>query len=455
MEEFVEALKDRKQEEKLKHANLDDWLPITSSRTAKWYYSAFHNVTAMVGAGVLGLPFAMSQLGWGLGAVAIVMSFVITLYTLWQLVEMHELVPGKRFDRYHELGQHAFGPRLGLWIILPLQIIVMVGTDIVYMVTGGQSLRKFHDLVCQGRHCADIRLTFWIMIFAAPHFVLSLLPNFNSISSVSGAAAVMSLAYSMIAFLTSAVKGSAGASSASAAGNAVDYGLRASTPAGRVFGMLGALGTVSFAYAAHNVVLEIQATIPLTPESPSKRPMWRGVVAAYGIVALCYFSVAFAGYYAFGNAVDPNVLITLDRPRWLIAAANLMVVVHVVGGYQVFAMPMFDMIETLLVKRHKFEPGFWLRFAARSAYVAATMFVGITFPFFDGLLGFFGGFGFAPTTYFIPCIMWLILKKPKKYGLTWFINIICIVIGVLLTLVSSIGGLRQIILDAKNYKLYS
>ncbi|TKW24970.1 hypothetical protein SEVIR_3G085600v4 [Setaria viridis] len=448
MEEFVKALEERKQEEKLKNANLDDWLPITSSRTAKWYYSAFHNVTAMVGAGVLGLPFAMSQLGWGLGATAIVMSFVITLYTLWQLVEMHELVPGKRFDRYHELGQHAFGPRLGLWIILPLQIIVMAGTDIVYMVTGGQCLRKFHDLVCLGRRCSDIRLTYWIMIFASPHFLLAQLPNFNSISSVSGAAAVMSLAYSMIAFVTSAVKGAGAATAA-------DYGLRATTAAGQGFGMLSALGTVSFAYAAHNVVLEIQATIPSTPETPSKRPMWRGVVAAYAIVALCYFSVAFAGYYAFGSSVDPNVLITLDKPRWLIAAANLMVVVHVVGGYQVFAMPMFDMIETLLVKKHKFAPGFFLRLIARSAYVAATMLIGMTFPFFDGLLGFFGGFGFAPTTYFIPCIMWLILKKPKKYGLTWFINIICIVIGVVLTLVSSIGGLRQIILDAKDYKLYS
>jgi amino acid permease len=29
----------------------------------KWY-SAFHNVTAMVGAGVLSLPYAMSELGW-------------------------------------------------------------------------------------------------------------------------------------------------------------------------------------------------------------------------------------------------------------------------------------------------------------------------------------------------------------------------------------------------------
>lgn len=44
--------------------DLNKWLPITSNRNAKWWYSAFHNVTAMVGAGVLGLPFAMSELGW-------------------------------------------------------------------------------------------------------------------------------------------------------------------------------------------------------------------------------------------------------------------------------------------------------------------------------------------------------------------------------------------------------
>jgi hypothetical protein len=43
---------------------VEDWLPINASRNAKWWYSAFHNVTAMVGAGVLSLPYAMSELGW-------------------------------------------------------------------------------------------------------------------------------------------------------------------------------------------------------------------------------------------------------------------------------------------------------------------------------------------------------------------------------------------------------
>lgn len=108
------------------------------------------------------------------------------------MVEMHEMVPGKRFDRYHELGQHAFGEKLGLWIVVPQQLICEVGVDIVYMVTGGKSLKKFHDVIC-APHCKDIKTTYFIMIFASVHFVLSQLPNFNSISGVSLAAAVMSL----------------------------------------------------------------------------------------------------------------------------------------------------------------------------------------------------------------------------------------------------------------------
>jgi hypothetical protein len=109
------------------------------------------------------------------------------------MVEMHEMVPGKRFDRYHELGQHAFGEKLGLYIVVPQQLICEVGVDIVYMVTGGKSLQKIHNLVC--KDCAPIKLTYFIMIFASVHFVLSHLPNFNSISGVSLAAAVMSLRY--------------------------------------------------------------------------------------------------------------------------------------------------------------------------------------------------------------------------------------------------------------------
>lgn len=136
----------------------------------------------------------------------------------------------------------------------------------------------------------------------------------------------MSYSYSTIAWAASAHKG---------VQENAEYGYKAKSTAGTIFGFFNALGDVAFAYAGHNVVLEIQATIPSTPEKPSKGPMWRGVVVAYIVVALCYFPVALIGYWMFGNTVDDNILITLQKPKWLIAMANLFVVVHVIGSYQV------------------------------------------------------------------------------------------------------------------------
>jgi hypothetical protein len=46
------------------NSKLNDLLPVTASREGKWWYSAVHNVTAIVSAGVLGLPSAMADLTW-------------------------------------------------------------------------------------------------------------------------------------------------------------------------------------------------------------------------------------------------------------------------------------------------------------------------------------------------------------------------------------------------------
>ncbi|MED6220015.1 Lysine histidine transporter 2 [Stylosanthes scabra] len=423
---------------------IDDWLPVTASRNAKWWYSAFHNLTAMVGAGVLSLPYAMSKMGWGPGTVALVLSWIITLFTLWQMVEMHEMVPGERFDRYHELGQYAFGEKLGLYIVVPQQLLVEVGTCIVYMVTGGKSLQKVYGTICPT--CKEIKTSYWIMIFASVNFVLCQCPSFNSISFVSLAAAIMSIVYSTIAWAASLKKG---------VQQNVDYGYKAKSTADGVFNFMSALGDVAFAYAGHNVVLEIQATMPSTEDVPSKKPMWRGVILAYTGVAFCYFPVAFIGYYIYGNSVEDNILITLEHPSWLIAAANIFVIVHIIGGYQVFSMPVFDMMETLLVKQFKLPPCFTLRLVARTIFVAFTMAVAICVPFFGSLLGFLGGFAFAPTSYFLPCIIWLKVYKPKRFSLSWIVNWTCIVIGVLLMTVAPIGALRNIIISIEDYKFFS
>ncbi|KAK4836606.1 hypothetical protein QYF36_025314 [Acer negundo] len=307
------------------------------------------------------------------------------------MIEMHEMVPGRWFDRYHELKQYAFGEKLGLYIVVSPQLIVEVAVCIIYTVTGGKSLKKFHDNVCST--CKDIKLTYFIMIFASVHFVLSHLPKFNSISGFSLAAAAMSLSFSTIAWVASIHK---------VVHADMQYGYKAETASGKVLNSFSALGDVAFAFAGvHNFVLKIQAKIASTPEKPSKGLMWRGVVVAYIVVAFCYFPIAIIGYWMFGNSVEDDILISLEKPAWLIGMANIFVVIHVIGCYQIYTMPVFNKMETVLVTKLNFSPTRLLRFVVRTVYVGFTMFIAITFPFFGDLLAFFGGFALAPITYFV------------------------------------------------------
>lgn len=133
--------------------------------------------------------------------------------------------------------------------------------------------------------------------------------------------------YATIAFVTSVVKGSHH--------HPREYGLRSDSVPGQIFDVFNGLGTIAFAFAAHSVVLEIQATLPSSPEVPSKKPMWRGAVVAYVVVIACYGLVSVCGYWAFGAHVEDDILISLEHPNWLISIANFMVFIHVIGSYQV------------------------------------------------------------------------------------------------------------------------
>ena len=52
---------------------------------------------------------------------------------------------------------------------------------------------QFYSIVC--KNCKPIKRSYFIMLFAATQFFISNLPNFNSITTLSFAAAVMSLRY--------------------------------------------------------------------------------------------------------------------------------------------------------------------------------------------------------------------------------------------------------------------
>jgi amino acid permease len=416
----------------------NDQLPNSADQSAKWWYSAFHNTTAIVGAGVLGLPFAMKYLTWSGGVIVMCLSWITSLYTLWQLCAMHEL-DGHRFCRYHELGQYVFGPKLGIWMVLPCQIIMMVGLGIVYSVTGGSAMFRIYHLYYPG---TPFGISLWILIFGICQIFISLLRNFNSLRGISFLAAVMSLGYSTIA---------TGLTIHNGRQPGISYNTNSFSTADAVLSGFNSLGIIAFAYGGHNVILEIQSTLPSPP--PTLQPYMRGVYIAYAIVSWCYFSVAFSGYWAYGDTVQSNILFSLEHPAGVIALASAMVLVHVLGSYQVYTVPVYDMLEQLMLRRN-IKINFPIRFTYRTIYVLFTTFIAITLPFFGDLLGFIGAIATGPTTFWLPPLMWIILYRPVLTDIHCIPSYFCVVWGLVTTVLGAIGGLRGIINSASTYSFY-
>eukprot|EP00884_Botryococcus_braunii_P012819 jgi/Botrbrau1/21538/Bobra.174_2s0041.1 len=413
----------------------------------KWYEAAFHTVTAIVGVGVLGLPYAFSYLLWYGGIAAIILSAVVSLYTAYLLAALHEDSFGHRYSRYRDLGVAILGKRLGLWVVVPFQFSVMIGLAITYTVTAGESLLAVSSSQC-GTSAGEgasggvlappclFQLRMWIVFFGLCQLVLSQMKDFHSLWGLSLLGAVMSAMYSTIAF---------GASLAVAGTHDAEYRLREESPADLVFGAFNALGSIMFAYGGHAVLLEIQATLAPTP-SPLQA-MMRGLGAAYAVVIGTYFPVAVAGYAAFGRDVRSDVLLSVQDPSWLVTAANIMVVLHVAASFQVFSQPVFEAVEGGLAANGMLTPSCLplSRLIVRCTYVAVVTAVAAFLPFFANLMGLIGAVGFTPMTFIVPCILWIKATKPVGIELWWNRSIIAVfgTMGIL----AFIGSVRNLSLS--------
>lgn len=70
---------------------------------------------------------------------------------------------------------------------------------------------------------------------------------------------------------------------------------------------------------------------------PAKKNMYKGVSTAYGIIVMTYWQLAFCGYWAFGNAVEPYIVASLTTPEWTTVMANLFAVIQISGCFQVYS----------------------------------------------------------------------------------------------------------------------
>ncbi|KAH7523433.1 hypothetical protein FEM48_Zijuj06G0010400 [Ziziphus jujuba var. spinosa] len=412
------------------------WLPITESRNGNAYYAAFHTLCSGIGVQALLLPLALTTLGWTWGIICLSVAFMWQLYTLWLLIQLHESESRIRYSRYLRLTMAAFG-----------------GTCVTLIMIGGGTMKIFFQLVC-GETCTVKPLTTveWYLAFTCSAILLAQLPNLNSIAGVSLIGAITAVSYCTLIWVLSITKGRP---------TGVSYEpQQAKSDVATLFKILNALGIIAFAFRGHNLVLEIQGTMPSSTKRPSRLPMWRGVKFAYVIIALCLFPLAIGGYWAYGNLIPNGGMLTAlykyhgqDTSNLIVGLASMLVVINSLSSFQIYAMPVFDNLEFRYTSSmHKPCPR-WLRTGFRLFFGCLAFFIAVALPFLPSLAGLIGGVA-LPITLAYPSFMWVLIKKPPKYSFVWFINWLLGALGMVLSLLVVTGAIWILITEGIEVHLF-
>lgn len=399
----------------------DAWLPITESRDGNAYYSAFHSLSSGIGVQALVLPLAFTTLGWIWGILCLSLAFGWQLYTLWLLIQLHESASGTRYSRYLRLSMAAFGEKLGKLLALFPTMYLSGGTCVTLVIIGGGTMKIFFQIVCDSNCNVNPLTTIeWYIVFTCSAVILAQLPNLNSIAGISLIGSISAVTYCTVIWVVSVTKDRP---------HGVSYDpVKPTSDVARLGGILNALGIIAFAFRGHNLVLEIQGTMPSSAKHPSRKPMWSGVKFAYLIIAMSLFPLAVGGYWAYGNLIKEDGMFAAlynyhghDTSRIILGLTSLLIVINSLTSFQIYAMPAFDNLEFRYISSRNQPCPWWLRSGFRAFFGCLVFFIAVALPFLPSLAGLIGGVA-LPVTFAYPCFMWIQIKQPQKYSVIWYLN---------------------------------
>ncbi|KDP47155.1 hypothetical protein JCGZ_00046 [Jatropha curcas] len=437
--------------------SLEDWLPITESRNGNTFTSVFHLLSSGIGFQGLLLPLAFSSLGWSWGIICFWIAYVWQLYTIWILVQLHEVVPGSRCSRFLQLAISAFGPKLGKILAIFPVMYLSGGTCVILIITGGKTLELFFHTICESGGTCDAKSlsgTEWFLVFTCVAIMLAQRPNLNSIAGISLIGAITAVGYYTTIWVSTISKGRPDGVS--------HVPLQAEkSHMDKVSIVLNAIGIIALSFRGHNIVLEIQGTLPSNTKNPSSKPMWRGVLMSYLIIAICLFPLATLGFWAHGNKIPNqvgNVSIFLEfynqkASKVIKIIIYMLVVVNCWSSFQIYAMPVFDNLELRYITIKSSRCSRWVRFGLRVLFGGFAFFIAITFPFLPSLTALIGGMA-LPLTFVYPCFMWISIKKPRRNGSMWCLNLGLGCLGLLLSASLVMAAIRNLATKGLNANFF-
>ncbi|KAF7002168.1 hypothetical protein CFC21_017682 [Triticum aestivum] len=430
-------------------------------RTGTEWTCAAHIITAVIGSGVLSLAWGVAQLGWVAGPACMLCFAVVTYVSASLLSDCYrcqDAEKGPRNRSYMDAVRVYLGKKQ-TWACGSLQYLSLYGCSVAYTFTTATSIRAILKANCYHAHGHDAPCSFdgsyYMLMFGGVQLLLSSIPDFHDMAWLSVVAAVMSFSYAFIGL---------GLGLASTISNGVIKGsitgVPMKTPVAKVWRVSQAIGDIAFAYPYSLILLEIQDTLKSPPAE--NKTMKKASIISILVTTFFYLCCGCFGYAAFGNDAPGNLLTGFGfyEPYWLIDFANACIILHLLGGYQVYSQPIYQFADRHFAERYP-GSGFvndfhtvkvpllpayrvnLLRVCFRTAYVASTTAVAIFFPYFNEILALLGALNFWPLAIYFPVEMYFIQRKVPRWSTRWLVlqgfSTVCLLVSAF-ALVGSIQG---------------
>ncbi|CAI9088989.1 OLC1v1023466C1 [Oldenlandia corymbosa var. corymbosa] len=395
-------------------------------RTGTVWTAIAHIITGVIGSGVLSLAWSVAQLGWIAGPMGIIIFGGIAILSSILLSDCYRYPDpevGHIRNKTYSQAVNTYLGKKSMWVCETFVQESYYGYGIAYTITAAISMSAIQRSNCfhQEGHNAPCEFgdRFYMLLFGAVQILFSQIPNFHEMEWLSVIAAIMSFAYTFIGM---------GLGAAKVIGNGEIKGDIRGVPtrntADKVWLTSQAVGDIAFATTYNIILLEIQDTLKSPP--PQNQTMKKASISAILVTSFCFLCCGCFGYAAFGNQAPGNILTGFGfyEPYWLVDFANACIVLHLVGGYQVYSQPLFAAAEKWIAKKLP-DSGVvnknytlklpmlpaaelnGLRLCFRTTYVVSTTALAMLFPYFNQVLGVLGALNFWPLAIYFPVEMYL------------------------------------------------
>ncbi|KAK1322490.1 putative GABA transporter 2 [Acorus calamus] len=417
-----------------------------------WWHAGFHLTTAIVGPTILTLPYAFRGMGWVLGLFSLTAVAVVTFYSYYLMSKVldHCERVGRRHIRFRELASDVLGSGWMFYFVVCIQTAINTGVGIGCILLSGECLKiMYSNLYPDG----PMKLYQFIAMVTVVLILLSQLPSFHSLRYINLASLLLSLGYTFLVVLASIRAGY------SKNPPPRDYSLDDSKSV-RTFNVFTSISILAAVFG-NGILPEIQATVA----PPATGKMMKGLMMCYTVIFFTFYSASVSGYWAFGNKVSSNILKSLLpddgpalAPTWLLGLAVIFVLLQLIAIGLVYSQVAYEIMEknSADVKQGKFSKRNLIpRLALRTVYMAFCAFMAAMLPFFGDINGVVGAIGFIPLDFILPMLMYNMAIKPSRRSVTYWMNVLIMVVFTGVGLMGAFSSIRKLVLDAHEFKLFS